>query len=264
MISFKQELKEFLDKKVDFYNNPSFIQNDPILIPHQFSLKQDIEIMGFFAATLAWGQRKTIILKCFELVDRMNGEPYRFIKQHAEADLKSLLGFKHRTFNDTDLLYFIDFLHRHYTHYDSLEDAFLPNGRFSSIEYSLISFNRYFFDHENAPRRTQKHVATPERKSTCKRLNMFLRWMVRDDEKGVDFGIWKRIPQSALICPIDVHVDRTARNMGLISCKQTDWKTALELTGNLRSLDADDPVKYDFALFGLSIEKEIYDISHRQ
>lgn len=258
MFSLKNELKEFLDKKSDFYNHPSFIETDPILIPHQFSLKQDIEIMGFFAATLAWGQRKTIIAKCFELAERMDGSPYQFVTQHNDEGLQSLLGFKHRTFNDTDLLYFVDFLHRHYRRFDSLEDAFLQNGAFLSIEDSLTGFNRYFFDHENAPRRTQKHVATPARKSACKRLNMFLRWMVRNDDKGVDFGIWKRIPQSALVCPIDVHVNRTARKLGLISREQTDWKTALELTENLRVLDAQDPAKYDFALFGLSIEKEIY------
>lgn len=251
----KEELRIFLGEKSEFYNCTSFIDNDPIFIPHQFTRKQDIEIMGFLAATLAWGQRKTIINKCRELSERMGGEPFHFVKTHTAEDLKQLQGFKHRTFNDTDLLYFVDFLHRHYSVYDSLEDAFLPDGKFVSVERSLTHFEKYFFDHPDAPRRTRKHVATPARNSTCKRLNMFLRWMVREDDKGVDFGLWKRIPQSALICPIDVHVDRTARKLGLITRKQSDWKTAVELTENLRLLDAKDPVKYDFALFGLSVEK---------
>jgi len=247
------DLKRFLDEKADHYNDVSFIENDPISIPHSFSIKQDREIIGFFAATLAWGQRKTIISKCRDLVFRLGNEPYRFVMECGAEDLRDLLGFKHRTFNDTDLLYFVDYLRRHYSQHESLEDAFLPDGRFSSAEDSLISFEHHFFNHPDAPRRTRKHVATPARNATCKRLNMFLRWMVRDDTKGVDFGLWKRIPQSALICPVDLHVDRTARRLGLITRKQTDWKTALELTMNLRQLDPDDPAKYDFALFGLSV-----------
>jgi uncharacterized protein (TIGR02757 family) len=249
------KLKELLDEKADYYNNPSFVIDDPISIPHSFSGKQDKEIMGFFAATLAWGQRKTIINKCKELAVRFDNEPYKFITGHGEEDLKNLLGFKHRTFNDTYLLYFVDFLCRFYNENDSLEDAFLSNGRFISMEDSLVGFEYNFFNSPDAPLRTRKHVATPARNSACKRLNMYLRWMVRDDDKGVDFGLWKRIPQSSLICPIDVHVDRTARKLGLITRKQTDWKTALELYENLRLLDNDDPAKYDFALFGLSIEK---------
>ncbi|SFK28632.1 TIGR02757 family protein [Porphyromonadaceae bacterium KH3CP3RA] len=247
-------MKSFLDEKVDRYNNISFIENDPISVPHLFSGRQDREIMGFFAAILAWGQRKTIIAKCGELVQRFGGEPYRFIMEHSDDDLKSLLGFTHRTFNDTDLLYFVDFLHRHYSRYPTLEDAFLDGGVFRSVEDSLIRFEQLFFDFPDAPHRTRKHVATPFRNSACKRINMFLRWMVRSDDRGVDFGIWKRIPQSTLICPIDLHVDRAARRLELISRKQTDWKTALELTENLRLLDPSDPVKYDFALFGLSLE----------
>jgi uncharacterized protein (TIGR02757 family) len=211
--------------------------------------------MGFFAATLAWGQRKTIINKCNELAARFDNEPYKFITGHGDEDLKKLLGFKHRTFNDTDLLYFVDYLRRFYEVHDSLEEAFLSDGSFISMENSLVGFEFNFFNHPDAPSRTRKHVATPSRNSACKRLNMFLRWMVRDDDRGVDFGIWKRIPQSALICPIDVHVDRTARKLGLITRKQTDWKTAIELTQNLRLFDEKDPAKYDFALFGLSVEK---------
>lgn len=250
-----QNLKLLLDEKADYYNNPSFIENDPISIPHRFVLKQDREISGFFAAILAWGQRKTIINKSLDLMNRFGNEPYRFIVEHGDEDLKNLEGFKHRTFNDTDLLYFVDFFTRFYAEHDTLEDAFLPNGRFNSIEESLICFERDVFNHPNAPGRSRKHLATPARNSACKRLNMFLRWMVREDDRGVDFGLWKRIPQEALICPIDLHVDRTARKFGLISRRQTDWKTALELTESLRQFDSDDPVKYDFALFGLSLEK---------
>lgn len=256
----QKDLKDFLDRKVDYYNKISFIDNDPIFVPHQFSKKQDIEIMGFFAATFAWGQRKTIIQKSMELAQRFDGKPCDFVLHHSKNDLKQLLGFKHRTFNDTDLLYFVDFLHRHYKENDSLEEAFIPETGFMDMESSLIYFEQNFFNHPHAPQRTRKHVATPARNSTCKRLNMFLRWMVRKDNKGVDFGLWEKIQPKDLICPIDVHVDRTARSLGLISRKQTDWKTVLELTKNLRLLDTEDPVKYDFALFGLSIEKDMYDL----
>lgn len=248
------DLKSFMDAKVDEYNRKSFIETDPISIPHAFSLKQDVEITGFFASIFAWGQRKTIINKTFELVDRMGGEPYNFIVNHSDDDLKDLLGFKHRTFNDTDLLYFVDFLKRHYTKHDSLEDAFIPDGGFVDMESALIHFEKCFFDSPDAPQRTRKHVATPARNSTCKRLSMYLRWMVRSDDRGVDFGLWKNIPTSHLVCPIDVHVDRTARQFGLITRKQTDWKTAVELTENLRKMDPEDPSKYDFALFGISVE----------
>jgi uncharacterized protein (TIGR02757 family) len=250
-------LKKFLDEKADQYNNIQFIEKDPISVPHLFSGKQDREIMGFFAAILAWGQRKTIISKCHELADRLGNEPFRFVMEHSEKDLKLLLGFRHRTFNDTDLMYFVDFFRRHYQKYESLETAFLCDGGFKNVEESLIYFEHNFFNHPHAPARTHKHVATPARNSACKRLNMFLRWMVRKDDKGVDFGLWEKIPPHALICPIDLHVDRTARQLGLIKRKQTDWKTALELTHVLREMDADDPVRYDFALFGLSVENKL-------
>lgn len=248
------ELKCFLDEKVVRYNHPSFIEDDPISIPHLFTGLQDREIMGFFAAILAWGQRKTIISKCHDLLNRFGGEPYRFVLEHSDDDLKGLLGFTHRTFNDTDLLYFLDFFRRHYAEHATLEDAFLDRGLFYSVEDSLTRYEELFFGHPDAPLRTRKHVATPRRNSACKRINMFLRWMVRNDDKGVDFGVWNRIPQSALICPIDLHVDRAARRLGLITRKATDWKTALELTQHLQLLDPSDPVRYDFALFGMSIE----------
>lgn len=255
-------LKDFLDSKVEEYNQPDFIANDPICIPHLFSKKEDIEIMGFIASILAWGQRKTIINKCKELIERMDGEPHDFILHHQEEDLKALLGFKHRTFNDTDLLYFVAFFKYHYQRFSSLEDAFLigqenvkPTA--ISIEKSLNEFKQYFFSLPDYPTRTRKHVSSPAQKSTCKRLNMFLRWMVRQDNKGVDFGIWRRIAPSQLICPCDVHVERVARKFHLISLDKVNWKTALELTDNLLILDNSDPVKYDFALFGLGVEREM-------
>jgi len=255
-------LKEFLDSKVEEYNQPNFIPNDPICIPHLFTKKQDIEIMGFIASILAWGQRKTIINKCKELIDRMGGSPYDFIMNHKEEDLKSMLGFKHRTFNDTDLLYFVEFFRYHYSRFDSMEDAFLIGQEKVkpieiSIEKSLNEFKQYFFSLPDFPLRTRKHVSSPAQKSTCKRLNMFLRWMVRVDNNGVDFGIWNRISPTQLICPCDVHVERVARKFHLILSEKLHWKAALELTENLLLLDRNDPVKYDFALFGLGVEREM-------
>jgi uncharacterized protein (TIGR02757 family) len=262
----ENNLIEFLDAKVEQYNQPSFIKDDPISIPHLFTKKQDIEIAGFFAATFAWGNRTTIIQKSKELMQLMGNAPHDFILNHSATDLKKLLSFKHRTFNTTDLLYFIEFLQLHYSKHKSLESAFIPHphplsipsassrgegGNTPAIEEALRYFHHYFFSLEDVPGRTKKHIATPERKSTCKRLNMFLRWMVRQDDKGVDFGIWKNISPSQLICPIDLHVARVARHFNILERKQTDWQTALELTGYLKTLDSNDPVKYDFALFSL-------------
>lgn len=281
------ELKDFLDFKAAEYNQPRFIVNDPVCIPHQYTLKQDIEIAAFFAAILAWGQRKTIINKCNELFDRMNRQPYQFMLHHGDEDLKGLLGFKHRTFNDTDLLYFVEFFKFHYSQSNTLETAFLadqsylpislnPNSsvgdlmevasspcmasdfenNYFTAEKALNHFRSYFFSLPDFPKRTIKHISSPLQKSTCKRLNMFLRWMVRKDNCGVDLGVWNIIPPSALICPCDVHVDRVARTLNLISRKQTDWQTAVELTEKLKEFDPNDPVKYDFALFGLGVEGE--------
>lgn len=244
-------IKKLLDKKVDFYNQPSFIGADPVSVPHGFTRQQDIEIAGFFAATFAWGNRTTIIAKSHELMRLMDNDPYHFCLHHTDNDLKKLLRFKHRTFNTTDLLYFISFFKHHYSQHQSLETAFTKHG--NTVEKMLTGFHRYFFSLHDAPERTKKHVATPERKSTCKRLNMFLRWMVRQDEKGVDFGIWKKIKPADLICPVDLHVQRVARSLGIVSRKQNDWQTAVELTEYLRTLDPTDPVKYDFALFSLGV-----------
>lgn len=250
-----ENLQSFLDSKVAQYNRPDFIKNDPVSIPHLFTQKQDIEIMGFWAAALAWGQRITTINKCKELISLMDGAPFDFIINHQEPDLQKLLRFRHRTFNDIDTLYFISFFRHHYTHYDSLEDAFVPAAPLNGVEASLNHFRSYFVSLPGFPQRTSKHVSSPSQKSTCKRLNMFLRWMVRKDEAGVDFGMWSRIKPSELIMPCDLHVDRVARKLNLISRRQTDWQTAIELTARLRVFDPLDPVKYDFALFGLGIEE---------
>lgn len=248
-------LKKFLDEKSEQFNKPGFVANDPVCIPHGYSKKQDIEIAGLFAAVLAWGQRKTIVRKCKELMERMDNDPHNFILHHKEKDLKRFADFKHRTFNATDALYFIESLKALYIKRDSLEDAFFTSKDDQTIEKGLIQFHHLFFSIEDHPHRTKKHLPTPERKSTCKRIAMYLRWMVRTDDRGVDFGIWKKISPSQLICPCDLHVDRVARKLNLIKRKQTDWLTALELTENLRKLDPHDPVKYDFALFGLGIEE---------
>lgn len=255
---FRMDLKEFLDQKVTKYNQPDFIELDPVSVPHRFSVKQDIEIAGFFAATLAWGQRKTIINKCRQLIEMMDNSPYQFIIHHTESDLKPFLSFKHRTFNDLDTLYFIQFFSSFYKEHDSLESAFTIgwNEEKDIMSTLLKNFHQYFFQFPFAPTRTKKHVATPDRNSACKRLNMFLRWVVRKDDKGVDFGIWETIKPYQLICPCDLHVDRVARKLGMITRKQTDWVTALELTQKLREFDPLDPVKYDFALFGLGVEEK--------
>jgi uncharacterized protein (TIGR02757 family) len=249
------ELKALLDEKVELYNRPSFVDKDPIIIPHAFRKKQDIEISGLFASVLAWGQRVTIIRKCQELLQYMDNDPHQFILHHSEQDLKPLEKFKHRTFNATDTLYFVEFLKWYYMHHSSLEHAFKVSKKEVTIEQGLINFHNLFFSLKDHPHRTKKHIATPERKSTCKRLNMYLRWMVRRDDKGVDFGLWKSISPSQLVCPCDLHVDRVARKLKLIKRKPTDWQTAMELTNNLRKFDATDPIKYDFALFGLGIQE---------
>ena len=257
----QEGLKEFLDKKVEEYNQPWFIETDPISIPHLFIKKQDIEIAAFFAAIFAWGGRTTIIQKSRSLMELMDMSPHAFITTHQEEDLRRLLDFKHRTFNTTDLLYFVSFLKHHYNCYDSLEDAFTgreqsaasPASDEGKMTLLLNRFYQNFFSLEDAPRRTQKHIASPQKNSTCKRLNMFMRWMVRKDVHGVDFGIWDKILPSDLICPVDLHVARVARRFNLLTRKQLDWQAALELTAFLRTLDAEDPVKYDFALFGLGV-----------
>jgi uncharacterized protein (TIGR02757 family) len=251
-------LKNFLDRKVKQYNTPAFIPHDPVCIPHRFSARQDIEIAGLFAALFAWGNRTIIINKATELMGLMDGAPHQFCMQHSEADLRRLLHFKHRTFNATDLLYFIQFLQHHYLRHSSLETAF-TNGMTAGDEHitgALNGFYTYFFSLPDAPARTAKHIAAPFKKSTCKRLNMYLRWMVRKDNQGVDFGIWEAIKPAQLICPIDVHVARVARRFGLLQRNATDWLAGIELTQHLKRFDPADPAKYDFALFGLGVVEQ--------
>ena len=256
----KKNLKDFFDKKVDEYNQPFFIKDDPISIPHRFTKKQDIEIAGLFAAIFAWGNRKSIINSCDRLLTWMDNAPYDFIMNLDEDDLIPFMTFVHRTFNATDLYHFFDVLKYHYWFQgnESLESAFsqwMQPGDIT-VENALNGFHDYFFSTDidaDYPRRTMKHISAPFKKSACKRLNMFLRWMIRCDKKGVDFGIWKNISPSQLICPVDLHVARVARRFNLLQRKQTDWLAAVELTDHLRTFDEDDPVKYDFALFGLGV-----------
>jgi len=247
------ELKRWLNHKVKIYNQPSFIEKDPVSIPHFFSQKQDIEIAGLFAATFAWGNRTTIINKSNELMGLMKMQPYAFCLAHSNQQLKKMLSFKHRTFQSDDLFYFLYFLHQHYKRYDSLETAFFPRKKMT-VEEGLNHFREYFFSFEHL-KRTEKHISSPLQKSACKRLNMYLRWLVRKDECGVDFGIWKNISPAQLVCPLDLHVSNTARELGLLTRKQDDWQAAIELTENLKRFDKSDPVKYDFALFGVGVSK---------
>ncbi len=250
-----KDVKSFLDPLVEQYNQKDFILDDPIGIPHRYTLKQDIEITAFWTAILAWGQRKTIINKATELFSRMGNTPYDFILNHQDHDLKQFESFKHRTFQADDTLYFIDFLKRHYSKFDSLEDAFIDSNS-TSVESGLNYFRNYFFEIQTHFKRTEKHISAPFKKSTCKRLNMFLRWMVRKDNCGVDFGIWEKIHSKDLMIPLDVHVERMARQLGLLKRKQRDWQAVVELTNNLRKLDPKDPVKYDFALFGFGVTQK--------
>lgn len=247
--------KAILEEAAARYNHPGFIEHDPISIPHRFQKLQDREIIGFWAAMLAWGQRKTILQSASTLSRLMDDAPHDFILNHEETDRKRFLEFKHRTFQATDTLYFLEFFQQYYRRHHSLETAFARHLKpdDTTVEAALIGFHRDFFDHPYAPERTRKHVASPERGSTCKRLNMFLRWMVRRDDCGVDFGVWQGIQPDQLLIPLDVHVERIARRLGLLERPQVDWKAVLELTENLRVFDAKDPVRYDFALFGMGV-----------
>ena len=249
------DLKDFLDEKVEYYNQPNFIFNDPISIPHFYTKRQDIEIAGFMAAVLAWGQRITVINKTKQFLSWMDNSPHDFLLHHSSSDLKPFTKFKHRTFNGIDACYFIQTLSKFYTEHTSLEEAFSVQKNESTVELGLINFHRIFISLV-FPTRTLKHVSTPARKSACKRINMYLRWMVRSNATAVDFGLWKNISPSQLVCPLDVHVERVARKLNLIKRKQADWQTAIELTNNLKLLDPTDPVKYDFALFGLGVEEK--------
>ncbi len=251
----RKKLHKLLNNKADLYNQPSFIAADPISIPHRFTKLQDVEIAAFFAAIFASGNRTTIINKTTELLQLMDNAPHHFVLHASAKELNRLEGFKHRTFNSTDLLYCVEFFKFHYSCNTSLETAFVKwmHKNDANVENALIGFHHYFFSLPHIPERTRKHIATPEKNSSCKRLNMFLRWMVRKDNCGVDFGVWEKIKPAQLICPLDVHVARVARNLGLLQRTQNDWQAAQELTANLRTLNMQDPVKYDFALFSLGV-----------
>lgn len=251
-LSKRSEIKALLDRKVDEYNRSSFIESDPISIPHQFSDPLDQEIAGFFAAIFSWGNRTTIIRKSQELMQLMGNAPIDFVRNASQTDLRSLSAFKHRTFNATDLLYILDFMKRHYAKHSSLQMFF--QGR--DVKDGLSAMHSAFFEAEYAPQRTRKHIGTPERGSACKRLNMYLRWMVRKDEGGVDLGIWQQPEISQLMVPLDVHVHRIALKLGLMKRKIADWRACEELTATLRTFDPSDPVKYDYALFMLGIEQK--------
>ncbi|WP_313806370.1 TIGR02757 family protein [Flavobacterium sp.] len=246
------ELKDFLDKKVELYNHPNFIESDPIQIPHQFSLKEDIEISGFLASVIAWGNRKMIIKNAQKQVELLGNSPYDFVMCHSESDLEKLESFVHRTFNGQDFIGFIKSLRNIYQNHNGLEAVFAKNQDSDSMQRSISEFKKIFFE-INHLSRTEKHLPNPLSGSAAKRINMYLRWMCRQDNKGVDFGIWKTISSYKLSCPLDVHSGNVARKLELLSRKQNDSKALAELDANLRKLDTNDPVKYDFALFGLGV-----------
>ena len=252
MVIPKNELKEFLDSKVELYNNPNFIESDPIQIPHAYSLKEDIEISGFLASTIAWGNRKMIINNSKKMMNLMGNSPYDFVMSHNKNDLERLENFVHRTFNGQDFIGFIKSLQNIYMHHGSLESIFTKHQENDSMQNAITKFKTIFFEIEHL-NRTEKHVSDPSKNSSSKRLNMWLRWNCRQDNTGVDLGIWKDISPSKLSCPLDVHSGNVARKLNLITRKQNDGKALLELDNNLRILDPLDPVKYDFALFGLGV-----------
>jgi uncharacterized protein (TIGR02757 family) len=244
------ELKEFLDEKVELYNNPNFITSDPIQIPHLYTLKEDIEISGFLAATIAWGNRKMIINNAHKMMQLLGNSPYDFVMSHTDEQLENLSQFVHRTFNGTDFVGFIKGLQHIYQNHNGLEGVFSQPT--PSLQHSIALFKSHFFEIGHAMR-TEKHISDPLNGSAAKRINMYLRWMVRKDNKGVDLGIWKNIEAAQLSCPLDVHSGNVARKLGLLHRTQNDAKAVVELDSQLRILDTKDPVKYDFALFGLGV-----------
>lgn len=248
----RQELKSFLDEKVEQYNTPEFIESDPIQIPHLFTSKEDIEIAGFLVATIAWGNRKMIIKNAHQMMELLGNSPYDFVLNHKEHHLEQLEGFVHRTFNSNDFIYFIKALQHIYTNHSGLESIFNTYATSYSLQPAIHELKKIFFEIPH-PSRTTKHVSDPFKGSAAKKINMWLRWLIRDDNAGVDFGLWKDIPTSILSCPLDVHSGNVARKLGLLTRKQNDAKAVLELDTNLRLLDQHDPVKYDFALFGLGV-----------
>ena len=248
----QSELKEFLDAKVLQYNNVKFLESDPLQVPHRFSKKEDIEISAFLTATIAWGNRKSIINNAYKIMELLEFTPYDFVVNHQEKELEKLEGFVHRTFNAEDLRYFIKSLKNIYLHHGGLENLFSQNAEKERMQSSISAFKKVFFELPHRSR-TTKHISDPEKGSAAKRINMFLRWMIRDNATGVDFGIWKRLSPALLSCPLDVHSGKVARKLKLLRRKQNDAKAVTELDRALRTLDPTDPVKYDFALFGLGV-----------
>jgi uncharacterized protein (TIGR02757 family) len=248
----QNELHEFLEEKVLQYNTPQFIESDPIQIPHLYTIKEDIEIAGFLTATISWGNRKMIIQNAHKMMQLLGNMPYDFVMSHTETDLERLENFVHRTFNGKDFATFIKGLKHIYQNYGGLESVFASHQEQESLQKSIHEFKCLLFEinHQN---RTQKHISDPYSNSAAKRINMYLRWMVRQDHAGVDLGIWKSISPSKLSCPLDVHSGNVARKLGLLKRKQNDGKALSELDTNLRKFDNNDPVKYDFALFGLGV-----------
>jgi len=250
----KHELKEFLDEKVELYNRPAFIEADPISIPHQYSKKQDIEIAGFLAATIAWGNRKMILRNANRMMSFMDDSPYEFVLNHSAHDLERIKCIIHRTFNDEDFIYFIKALKNIYKNHNGLESIFTHFQTIDSLQPAIHQFRSIFFElsHNN---RIMKHISDPMKNSAAKKLNMYLRWMIRKDDRGVDFGLWKSISPSILSCPLDIHSGNVARKLGMLTRRQNDAKAVSELDKVLRTFDKDDPVKYDFALFGLGVSE---------
>ena len=250
------KLKDLLEQKVEQYNTRGFIDLDPVSIPHHFQKKEDREISGFLAASIAWGQRPTIIRNALRMLELMDHAPFDFVYNHQPQDLQRFQGFVHRTFNYDDLVYFISSLKDIYRNHGGLERAFAAKIPETNTKDAISRFRALFFSQEHL-RRTEKHVSDPYKNSACKRLNMFLRWMVRKDKKGVDFGIWDSLQARQLSCPLDVHSGNVARKLGLLHRKQNNWKAVEELDHSLRQMDGNDPVKYDFALFGMGVFEKL-------
>ncbi len=251
------DLKSYLDEKVAFYNRPDFIESDPISIPHRYARKEDIEIAGFLAATISWGNRTSILNNSRKLMLLMDDQPFHFIRDASDRDMKQFRNFVHRTFNESDLIFFIESLRNIYRNLGGLESAFADGlrGGEKDVFNAILHFRSLFLSIMHL-QRSEKHIADPSRGSTAKRINMFLRWMVRQDNNGVDFGIWQRILPSQLCCPLDVHSGRMARELGLLNRTQNDWRAVLELTERLKEFDPEDPIKYDFALFGTGVNND--------
>ena len=253
MVDFVENIQSFLDQKYLSFNHPAFIETDPIQVPALFTTKENIEIAGFLAATIAWGQRPTIIRNALKLIAHMNNDPIGFLLNTPEDEWAVFQDFKHRTFNGSDCIYFMKSLKNIYQNHGGLELVFTDGFRNGNTIFSaMIHFRKVFFELEHE-RRTEKHVSNVESGAAAKRLNMFLRWMVRSDQAGVDFGLWKQIPTSALMLPLDVHTGNVARKLGLLIRTQNDWRAVEEITAKLRKFDPEDPIKYDFALFGLGV-----------